>query len=146
MKIKTDGDFEVYQTILSESSNEFDASVVLELYNELVKWLFLDTDHDLDISQDIENPKIFLLLFSLINSNSTPVMQQRILMDLQQITSNSDNMNSVKLIEHFGFKRWVVNMMLNSFEQTSDDHKAIWDLSLKLMNTSVNMCINKNSQ
>jgi hypothetical protein len=44
MKIKTDGDFEVYQTILPESAHEFDPNVILELYNEFIKWLFLDID------------------------------------------------------------------------------------------------------
>jgi hypothetical protein len=49
-------------------------SVILELYTELMKWLFLDTDQDIDITQDIENPRILLLIFSLINCNSTPVV------------------------------------------------------------------------
>lgn len=74
IKIKGEGEYETFSHVFAPNTSEFDPSIV-ELYKEFLKWLFLDTDEDVDVTREMENKKILLLVFSLINFSSNKVMQ-----------------------------------------------------------------------
>jgi len=62
------------------------------------------------------------------------------------MSSNEDTENSVTLLEHYQYKKWIMSLLLNSFERSKEEYKAIQDLSIKLLNESMMMCMDKNAK
>lgn len=62
------------------------------------------------------------------------------------MSSNEETENSVSLLEHYQYKWWIMSLLLNSFERQKEEYKAIQDLSIKLLNESMIMCMNKNAK
>lgn len=62
------------------------------------------------------------------------------------MSSNEETDNAVKLLEHFQYKWWIMQLLQNSFERSKDEYKAIQDLSIKLITESAIMCMNKNAK